>query len=405
MSNNQPAGTNVELETSREIFLEGIRHFEAACYAEARTSFEQALALAPGRPSILANLGITLFHLEQWRDAIPVLKQAINADPVHADAWIYLGLAHEALAEWKFAVDALKKALTLESHHAALWLICGQCQQRLSMVEEAMKSFDQALAIDPKLAPAWSERGTLLRELHHLEEAANCFEMAISLGADPELNAYYLASVRETVTPSAPPRRYVESLFDDYAADFQDHLLTQLRYQGHEVLLRPLLRQNQRYRQVLDLGCGTGLCGFLISPLADSIVGVDVSNAMLAQARQLSVYDDLIHADLAQFLSERDYKADLILAADVFIYVGELLSVFQSVRRLLQPAGCFAFTVELPANDQDIQLLPSLRYAHSETYVRQLADTCGFSVRHFFRAPVRYDQSVPIQGLYIYLDG
>ena len=218
------------------------------------------------------------------------------------------------------------------------------------------------------------------------------------------MNGYYLASVRDGDAPTTPPRRYVEALFDDYAADFQSHVVEELGYRGFEVLLKPLLDTGKRYRHVLDLGCGTGLCGPLIAPQADIIDGVDVSSAMLEEARKLGVYRELIHADLGEFLAATALRPDLILAADVFIYVGDLAAVFRSVRRILEPGGCLAFTVELAREGQDIQLLPSLRYAHSEAYIRRLADEARFTSVRISEAPIRHDQTTPIMGLYIYLE-
>jgi predicted TPR repeat methyltransferase len=271
-------------------------------------------------------------------------------------------------------------------------------------VEDALQAFDRALQEDPGCAPAWSERGSLMRELHQFDEAAGCFEKALALGGDPELNRYYLASVQGGDTPPAPPRRYVEALFDDYAADFQSHVVEKLGYRGFEVLLKPLLDTGRRYGHVLDLGCGTGLCGPLIAPQADTIDGVDVSSAMLEQARRLGVYRELIHADLGEFLAATALRPDLILAADVFIYVGDLAAVFRSARQILEPGGCLAFTVELADQGRDIQLLPSLRYAHSEAYIRRLAEGVRFNSVRISEAPIRHDQTTPIMGLYVYLE-
>ncbi|MFT5934867.1 MAG: putative TPR repeat methyltransferase, partial [Hydrogenophaga sp.] len=66
--------------------------------------------------------------------------------------------------------------------------------------------------------------------------------------------------------PPHPPRAYVESLFDDYAPDFQHHLLQNLKYQAHSTLLAPLLAEGRRWSLALDLGCGRGLCGRLLAP-------------------------------------------------------------------------------------------------------------------------------------------
>ena len=353
---------------------------------------------------MLGNLGITLFHLRRWEAAIPVLRQATTADPSLAEAWACLGLANEARGQWQAAAEALEKALALSPQHVRLWLSLGQVSLRLGNVEDALRAFDRALQEDPGCAPAWSERGSLMRELHRFEEAASCFERALALGGDPELNGFYLASVRDGDAPTTPPRRYVEGLFDDYAADFQSHVVEELGYRGFEVLLKPLLDTGKRYGHVLDLGCGTGLCGSLIAPRADTIDGVDVSGAMLEQARKLGVYRELVHADLGEFLAATALRPDLILAADVFIYVGDLAAVFRSARRILEPGGCLAFTVELAKKGHDIQLLPSLRYAHSEAYVRRLADEARFTGVRISEAPIRHDQTRPIMGLYIYLE-
>jgi len=208
--------------------------------------------------------------------------------------------------------------------------------------------------------------------------------------------------VRGGTAPAAAPRRYVEALFDEYAPEFQEHVVGKLGYQGHETLLRPLIAAGRRYGRVLDLGCGSGLCGPLIRPLADAVDGVDLSAAMLEQARRLGVYRHLAHGDLAGFLAGAGDRADLVLAADVFIYVGDLSAVFAAVRRLLAADGCFAFTVEQSA-DEELKLLPSLRYAHSEAYLRRLAQAHGFTVRELFSAPLRHDQKRPVTGLYAYL--
>ena len=396
--------TEEQVAQSRALFFEGIEHFENGRLEPACICFEKCQALTPGRPSVLRNLGITLYHLRRLDTAIPVLRQATTADPSVAEAWACLGLAQEAQGQWQAAAEALEKALALSPQQTGLWLSLGQVSLRLGNVQKALQAFDRALQEDPGCAPAWSERGSVMREMHRLEEAARCFEKALALGGDPELNGFYLASVRDGDAPATPPRRYVEALFDDYAADFQSHVVEKLGYRGFEVLLKPLLDTGRRYRNVLDLGCGTGLCGSLIAPQADAIDGVDVSSAMLGQARKLGVYRQLIHADLGAFLAATELRLDLMVAADVFIYVGDLAAVFRSARRILGPGGCLAFTVELAEEGQDIQLLPSLRYAHSEGYVRRLADEARFTGVRISEAPIRHDQTTPIMGLYVYLE-
>jgi len=406
----QPIHLNTDLDQARARFVEGVEHFEAGRPEAARVAFEAALALAPGRASVLANLGATHLALGQWRDALDVLQRAAAADASQPDVWRNLGLAHKELGHWQAAADCLKRSLEAEPH-AGLLLVLGQVQLKLGQVQAALSSFDRALEIDASFTPAWSERGSLLRELNRLDEAARSFEKAMELGADPELHAYYLASVRNAsrngmqnaAIPATSPRLYVEALFDQYAADFQRHAVEDLRYQGFQTLLRPLLEGGRRYGAVLDLGCGSGLCGRLIRPACDAVDGVDLSRAMLDEARKSGAYRDLGHADVAEYLAACERRYGLVLAADVFVYVGDLAEVFRQVRRVLEPGGCFAMTLERSPGNEDVVLQPSLRYAHSEAYVRRLAAAHGFQVSETFTAPIRQDQFRPIQGLYVYL--
>ena len=158
-----------------------------------------------------------------------------------------------------------------------------------------------------------------------------------------------------------------------------------------------------RYRAALDLGCGTGLCGALVAPMVDGVDGVDLSRNMLEKARRLGVYRHLIHAEIAEHMRRTDERYDLVLSADVFIYIGDLEEVFKGLWRVVDPNGIVGFSVEVTDDDRTFQLLPSLRYAHSERYLRELATRHGFTPCQFLRRPLREDQRRPVPGLFVYL--
>ena len=392
-------------EQARAFFFEGNTLFESGQLEEALTRYQSALALVPGRPSILANLGVTQCRLGRWADAVATLTQATQADPAHRDAWVALGLSHEAMSNWAGAVHALQKGVALGASTAQIQLSLALCLLRLDRPADALKALDQALALDPTLAEAWSQRGSLLRDAGQNEEAARCFEQALAHGGDESLHRFYLASVRKgSAVPPQPPRAYVEALFDEYADDFQSHLIQHLKYQAHDTLLAPLRVGGQRFPLVLDLGCGTGLCGQLIQPHADAVDGVDLAQAMVEQARASGTYRRVEQGDLLGFLRASTEPADLVIAADVFIYVGALEEVFAAVRQRLRPGGCFAFSVERASDGHELQLRSSLRYAHSLAYVERLASAAGFRVRQTWEAPLREDQQKPVMGLYVLLE-
>jgi predicted TPR repeat methyltransferase len=390
---------------SRDIFFDGVRHFEAGRLDDAHACFERCRALTPDRPSVLGNLGITLHRLGRAREALPWLQQATAADAAFTDAWAALGLVHESLGVWALAVPALRRALALSDASPALWFALGQCAMRLGQTADALHAFDRAVALDPAFAAAWSQRGGLLREAGRLDDAAHSFERAIAHGADRELNAYYLAAVRggDAAPPARAPRAYVQGLFDDYAAEFAQHLVDRLDYRAPQRLLQPLVTSGRRWRRVIDLGCGTGLCGRLLAPVSDAIDGVDLSGAMLDEARRLGVYRALVQADVGDYLAAAPSgSADLIVAADVLIYVGDPSALFEGAARVLERGGVFALTVETPTTSgQDLQLLPSLRYAHSLSGVRRAAERCGLTVESVHDAPIRHEQGRPVAGQYV----
>jgi predicted TPR repeat methyltransferase len=230
------------------------------------------------------------------------------------------------------------------------------------------------------------------------------YQQALALGADPELHRYYLAALSPDQPAVNAPAAYVEKLFDQYADDFEAHLVGQLGYQGHSVLLQHLpVDPAARFERVWDLGCGTGLCGTLIRPRAQHLIGVDLSSVMVAKARALGVYDSLHAQELVAFMQQTTEPADLVLAADVFIYVGWLEAVFEALSPRVRSGGWLALTVEEADPGFDVQLHSSLRYAHALPYLQKLAAQHGWQWAKVHRAPLRLDQAQPLMGAYVYL--
>jgi len=356
-------------EQARDFFLQGLAHYQAGRYAEADRQLAASLSLLPGRPSTLTNLGATRLKLGRAQEALELLDEALAQEPANIEA---LGHRATALAE-------------------------------LGKLHPALAGVEQLLALAPRLGQAWSLRGSLLKDLGRPEEAADSFQKAIAHGADPQLNGYYLASLGGGPAPSAPPRHYVENLFDGYAGDFEQHLVRVLNYRAHEVLVGGVRKLERRFDSALDLGCGTGLCGPLARPLARRLEGVDLSANMVERAGRLGVYDQLTQSDIVDYLAAPARRYDLVLAADVFIYVGALEPVFAAVDKAMDAGGVFCFSVEESPHGQGFQLQPSLRYVHAEAYVRALAAQHGFTVTDTARHAIREDQRAPIPGLFFWL--
>jgi predicted TPR repeat methyltransferase len=131
--------------------------------------------------------------------------------------------------------------------------------------------------------------------------------------------------------------------------------------------------------------------------------GVDLSAGMLERARALGVYDTLEQAEIVQHLAATPHRHELVVAADVFIYLGDLAAAFAGVRRVLDDGGVFAFSAEVADDTMAFELRPSSRYAQSERYLRELAAAHGFEWLALRRGPLRLEQRAPIEGLYAWL--
>jgi len=202
---------------------------------------------------------------------------------------------------------------------------------------------------------------------------------------------------------------YVRRLFDQYASRYDTALTERLAYRG-PALLRAAIEQTisamdrpMLFSSILDLGCGTGLAGAAFRAIAERLVGVDLSPAMIAQASTKGLYDRLVTEELADFLAdEAGDKGNyhLVLAADVFVYVSDLAPIIAGIARILAPEGLLAFTVETHAGG-GVKLLPTLRYAHGEDYVRGVLGAAGLVPAHLAKAAVRSEKGVPVDSLVV----
>ena len=429
-----------DFEQARALFVEGVGHFEAQRFEAAEGSFLASLRLLPDRVSTRINLATTRLRLGRAAEALAELEAVLAAEPQHldawcqraaalaalgrdaealacadrvltidaanADAWFRRGDALESLRRFDEARAAFERRVALPPPDAAAWHRLGLLQHRAGRLAEALASQDRVLALAPAHAAASSQRGMLLQALGRDADAATAFERAIEHGADPELHRFFLAALGRAAGPASAPRGYVQSLFDDYADSFDRHLVEVLGYEAHRRLIAPLAAlQPQAFDSALDLGCGTGLCGPLLRPIVRRLEGLDLSQPMLDRAAARGVYDELIRADLVEHLQQTAARHDLVVAADVFIYVGDLEPVFAGVRRVLRPGGVFGFTLEAAGDDRPVALHAQLRYAHSLPYVQGLASRHGLRLLRADAQPLRQQRSSVTPGLYVYLAG
>jgi predicted TPR repeat methyltransferase len=257
-----------------------------------------------------------------------------------------------------------------------------------------------------ELAPGWALGWFRMGEMHEaagaLDQAAEAWRMAQKLDPHDRAGAgLKLELIGRLPASDAPPGAFVEALFDQYAQTFDKALVEKLDYRVPELLAAAIAKAGRtHFAHAVDLGCGTGLMGERLRPLVALLEGCDISGAMLKKAEAKGIYDRLFKADL-QSLVLPPGAADLVTAADVFMYVGSLERIVAAVAMGLTPDGLFVFSVESHDGPEDFVLRPSRRYAHSQAYLRKVLSASGLALSSLESEIIRQDRGEAVAGFIV----
>jgi predicted TPR repeat methyltransferase len=326
-------------------------------------------------------------------EASQIDEGSLPPGPGHAVTLRKLAWQSEAAGDYGRAAELLQQLVEVHFDDARAHQDLGLALLRLGRRSDAVAALRRTIRLAPNYAPGHCNLGLALEECGDLPGATAALREALRLQPDSGFIAYHLAAMAaqagETqVDVKACPRDYLIPLFDGYADRFDTHLYETLGYRGPQLLWEiiaemPLGERRPLPWDVLDLGCGTGMTGVPFRPIARTITGVDLSPRMLEHAARRAmpdgrrVYDNLLKCDVIEALDPLGADYDLILAADVFIYVGDLRSVLTSIRNALRPGGLFAFTIEVWDGPEAYRLLPTRRYAQTPAYIATLARETG----------------------------
>ena len=273
--------------------------------------------------------------------------------------------------------------------------------------QAAAELMTQALELAPQWAGGWDLLGSFSEKAGDISGAISAWRHLEALDDDGLFGAALkLAAHGASTAAGGTAVSYVEALFDQYAPRFETALVDKLGYQVPALLDGMIQAEMEqlgvsRWGQALDLGCGTGLMGERLRGKVDWLVGIDLSAAMVAEARRKTIYDHLEKAELMAFLRDRPPEFDLITAADVLIYCGALPPLLAAMVPALRPGGLLVFSLEAHEGEEAVFLRPSLRYAHGVGAARAALVEAGLEIRQFETAVLRQDRGEPITGMLV----
>jgi predicted TPR repeat methyltransferase len=358
-------------------------------------------AIESDRAHAGAHFNIGNIYLEEGRldEALSCFRNTISLDPGHIAAHLNIGNVLKAQGKIDEALVSYRHVIAGDENNTAAYHNIGIILKAQGKIDDAIDAYNRAIKIEPENSSAQNNLGNLLKDSGRIDEAVQCFRRAVELDCDNVSARHMLAALTGEKTEAAPGQ-YVRELYDRYAHNFESHLVKTLAYDIPSVLgnmLYDLLGKDVRFDNVVDLGCGTGLVGENMRPLTDRLEGIDISPEIIKKAENKNIYDALITGDIVEVLNESAERYDLFVAADVFIYTGNLAPVFSSVKRRSKSTSYFAFSTEVNLGD-DYVLRPTGRYAHSFSYIQTLAKQHGFKIVKHRPEAIRKEEGEEISG-------
>ena len=371
---------------------------------EAIALIERSIELDPNQADSYSNLGIIFKARGKLDDAIAAYERAIALNPSHANAHNNIGVLLKAQGQLVEAETAYRKAIELNPDHIDAWHNLGVLLAGLKRTKEAVYCYCKVTTLSPKHPEARRLLALAYRTLGEPEKAVKIFEDWLADDPANPVALHMHAACSGRNVPSRASDAYVEKVFDDFANSF-DVKLAQLSYNAPKLvaaLLDDAGLEPSKSLDVLDAGCGTGLCGPLVAPYARRLIGVDLSAGMLAQASEKQVYDELVKGELTEYVRGRTRTYDVILSADTLVYFGDLSDFVAAAANALRPQGMLIFTVEADTQadppSAGFALRHHGRYTHTPEYIERLLIGAGLRP-HIVHAELRMEAGAPVTGL------
>lgn len=383
-------------------------------YSLACQQFEKALRMDPHFIDAHFNLGLTYVQLNRLLEATTHFKVVCTQCPDHLSAAHNLGIASCSLRDYDTARQYLTRVIEKEPDNLhALYHLAIACFA-VNELTQAEMLYQKILTHDPSRSDVHHNLATLYLHLNQPKRALTHFQRTYQLQPSNQTAAHMIAALSGHTTAEGAPIEHTRALFNQYALNYDTHVKTVLHYQVPQLLraaIAPLCLNIHHPWNILDLGCGTGLCAPLFSDLPGQITGIDLSDDMLMIAKHRGGYMKLINAEAITYLHSQSHTYDLIIAADVLVYFGSLHALLSAVSYALTPNGLFCFSIEILSENEieknptyrDFQLRPTGRYAHRAEYVETLSQTLGFSIFSKTFADLREQDGKPVKGAILVL--
>lgn len=371
---------------------------------EAVRTIRSAVQENPRYVDARINLGNILKEMGRYAESESQYRLVIQMQPENAKAFNNLGAVLRAQGKLEQAIDAYLDATELAPGEADTYQNLGNAYKAAHRIEDALTAFRQAIEIDQSHSDANLSLGRALYRFGRLDEAATVYSKWLEIDPENAIAKHMLESCRGGRGVQRCSDAFVRESFDAFASSFEE-VLSRLDYCAPALVADMIGRYcgpPEPSFEILDAGCGTGLCGSALRGYAKHLVGVDLSPMMLQKAKATGRYDELVNEELTAYLNQQSLRFDVINSADTLNYFGSLTDVFDAAANALKPGALLTFTLEHSQESEDpnpYTLHPHGRFSHREDYVRQQLDASGLQVCEVRHDVLRKEVYQPVQGL------
>ncbi|MGL1931874.1 MAG: tetratricopeptide repeat protein [Desulfotalea sp.] len=384
-------------EEIKQLFDKALELISQGNHPEAKKHLLMLLEYFPKAFLLNYNLGICFFIEESYKLALNHYENALTDYPGHQDTIYNLGLCYKKLDKIEEAITCFE-ALSGEGDHEILYNLAG-CYRVTEQFPKAKDYYEKVLILKPCYKPAISNLAYTCHRMGEIDNAKELYRQLLTL--DPEhTGAKHMLKTISHDNSGHTEIEYVRELFDHFSDHFDKSLTQNLSYQVPQLIKaevkNAVQKKNSAFRHTLDLGCGTGLIGEELKDLTQKITGIDISPKMVEKAKEKHIYDNLYVADINELQLNDPF--DLIIAADVFSYIGELNTTFSHIKDISTAETSLIFSIEKLTTNENIRLEKTGRYSHSLDYIKALAKRHSMEFHSHQDAKLRKESGVWVAG-------